>query len=368
MRKEFITGAASAVAAAAAVVFVIGIFRPGFPGMETTSETATVPQETVIQPTWAQEGTEGYWFDYKEPVTFEATMAEDHSAAAIAEINRQLIDISPEKEGAAEMKDLVDIDLSGSLKGVALPDLKYTHLSFILGNDEDPYPGLSNVIYGMKKGDETDADILFSDSYMNDVRLAGKTITFHIKINEIREMTELTDESVSKLTGGDYSTVDEYAASLIKDLEAHDLMSDRFEAACEAYNELVEGSVIGIPDEIMKKYYEKFDQEEAALMERNGYSSLEELCAYRGISRHEYETQRQESVYRDAKKESIEKYIIEKEGLTPDDAALKRYWEMNFGYIPDGEDLADIKSGTDEDQLLRMAAVIVWFSDRAEAR
>lgn len=368
MRKEFMIGAAAVIGAAAAAVFIIGIFKPGFPGMETTAEPGTVPPETVIQPTWAQEGTEGYWFDYKEPVTFETTMAEDHSEAAIEEITRQLTELSPEKEGAAEMKDIVDIDLSGSLKGVALPDLKYRHLSFILGNDEDPYPGLSNVIYGMKKGDETDTDIQFSDSYTNDARLAGKTVTFHIKVNEVREPVELTDEAVSKLTDGNYTTVDEYAASLIKEIEAHDLMSDRFAAACEAYNDLVEGSVIGIPDETMRKYYEQFDQEESELMEKNGYSSLEELCAYRGISRHEYETQRQESVYRNAKKESIEKYIIENEGLKADDAALKRYWEMNFGYVPDDETLADIKSGTNGEQLVRMAAVIVWFADRAAVR
>lgn len=94
----------------------------------------------------------------------------------------------------ADMKDKVKVDLKLSIAGVPLEGGAVSGHQFVLGGDAI-IPGLSEQIVGMSTGEERTFILPFPKEF-HDINLAGKEVTFSVKLTDVYERTlpEITDE------------------------------------------------------------------------------------------------------------------------------------------------------------------------------
>jgi len=166
-----------------------------------------------------------------------------------AEIDAQINNILksyPEKEEItdrpAEKGDTVNIDFVGTENGVEFDggqakghDLELGSNSFINGFEDG--------LIGVKKGDVKDLNLKFPDDY-HDANHAGKDVTFKVTVNGIykKKDAELTDEWVSKTTGGKQKTVSEYKQFLKDSLAKSKQFSSDQQAQQQVLNSVIEAS------------------------------------------------------------------------------------------------------------------------------
>lgn len=114
------------------------------------------------------------------------------------------------KEGPLEMGDIAIIDYTGYVDGVAFDggsdigaEVEIGAGGFIEGFEEG--------LVGAKKGDSLTLNLSFPENYWAP-DLAGKAVVFDVKINSAAAMVEaeFTDDFVTTLTQGAYTTVDDF--------------------------------------------------------------------------------------------------------------------------------------------------------------
>ncbi|MCA6071334.1 MAG: trigger factor, partial [Endomicrobium sp.] len=135
--------------------------------------------------------------DYKNiPVTKEVFKITDESLSqsldALRERNAKLV---PSKSGDVTNKNFVSVDYDAfDVDGKALPEITARGHMLDLSS-ENALKGFREAIIGAKIGDEKDADIEYPADYPNKT-LAGKTISFKIKVIEVKEkeLPELSDD------------------------------------------------------------------------------------------------------------------------------------------------------------------------------
>ena len=117
---------------------------------------------------------------------------------------------------AAQNGDVVNIDYSGTVDGVAFNGGTYQGYDLTLGSGSF-ITGFEDQIVGHNTGDTFDVTVTFPDGYdANTVELSGKEAVFRVTVNSISEPVtpELTDEWVDSTfgTGDDVHTVEELKA------------------------------------------------------------------------------------------------------------------------------------------------------------
>jgi len=121
-----------------------------------------------------------------------------------AEIDKALDDLrkirAEEKEVDREAKkgDLVEIDFTTTLGGVAIEGGQATKYPLVLG-DKQMIPGFEEKVEGMKKGDEKKFKLKFPQDYKKD--LADKEAEFTVRLLTVKErkLPELNDEFAKSL-------------------------------------------------------------------------------------------------------------------------------------------------------------------------
>ena len=140
---------------------------------------------------------------------------------------------------AAQNGDVVNIDYSGTVDGVAFNGGTYQGYDLTLGSGSF-IPGFEDQIVGHNTGDTFDVTVTFPDGYDastdsdgNTVELSGKEAVFRVTVNSISEPVtpELTDEWVDSTfgTSDDVHTVEELKAffsSALYDQNLEDAIMD----------------------------------------------------------------------------------------------------------------------------------------------
>jgi len=183
------------------------------------------------------------------------------------------------KEGAIENGDIAIIDYAGYLDGVAFEggtdighELEIGSGSFIEGFEEG--------LIGAKKGDTVSLNLTFPLDY-HSVDLAGKEVVFEVKINSAAALVvpEFTDEFVTKLTDGLYTTTDEfckYARGFLTEERKYNAVMD-YLVENTSFGKLNE-EYIAAALEMEKQYYSTMVY---------GFGSVEELEMYFGAENSE---------------------------------------------------------------------------------
>ena len=140
---------------------------------------------------------------------------------------------------AAQNGDVVNIDYSGTVDGVAFNDGTYQGYDLTLGSGSF-ITGFEDQIVGHNTGDTFDVTVTFPDGYDastdsdgNTVELSGKEAVFRVTVNSISEPVtpELTDEWVDSTfgTGDDVHTVEAlrtYFSDALYDQNLEDAIMD----------------------------------------------------------------------------------------------------------------------------------------------
>jgi trigger factor len=160
----------------------------------------------------------------------------DDKLKELTDRNTRLVSVEREvKKG-----DIAVIDYQGTDKGKAFEGGTAENYSLEIGSDSF-VPGFEEQIIGMKTGEEKDIDITFPEDYHKE--LAGKTVVFHVKVNEVKEkqVPALDDEFAKDVS--EFDTMKDLKADLKKKTAA-----EREEAAQS-----------GFEDELMKQVAENIE-------------------------------------------------------------------------------------------------------------
>jgi len=121
----------------------------------------------------------------------------DKRLEELREIHAQLVSVD-EGRGVQE-GDYAVIDYTGLWNGKPLRDMKGRDFMVLVGSKHF-YPDLETGIVGMKKDEEKEIQVKFNAD-LDDKKLAGKSVAFHVKIKDIKkkDLPELNDEFAKSL-------------------------------------------------------------------------------------------------------------------------------------------------------------------------
>jgi len=172
------------------------------PHIEITKIEPVVFKATVSLPPTVELG------DYREIRIDKETVSVDEAEVdkVVEQVRLQSATWEP-VERPVKFEDLVAMDLFGTVDGEKLVDQK----DFQMQAHKDmpmPVPGFSEQIEGMEKGQEKEFNIEIPSDF-NAPKIAGKTCSFKVKLNEVKEqkLPEVNDD-FAKGMGGDFDTVE----------------------------------------------------------------------------------------------------------------------------------------------------------------
>ena len=230
-------------------------------------------------------------------------------------------------EGTVEEGDIVNIDYEGTLDGEAFDggsaegyDLEIGSGTFIDGFEE----GLT----GLEIGSETDLDLTFPEDYQSE-DLAGKDVVFHVTINSVQRVPELTDEVAAKVADG--KTAEEYKESVRQDLIDTETLTQEQNAKYDLIDQVYENATIdGYPEEKLE-FYTKYAKYMYAQQAEAYGMTLEDMCTAYGMTEEEFMTSLEDSYKEMLSQEMVLKAVAETEKLEVTDeeyqAGVEKYAE-----------------------------------------
>ncbi|MDR2505862.1 MAG: trigger factor [Oscillospiraceae bacterium] len=155
----------------------------------------------------------------------------------------------------AKEDDVVNIDYAGTVDGEAFDGGAADDQELTLGSGQF-IPGFEDQVIGMSAGEEKDINVTFPEAYGND-ELNGKDAVFHVKLNSIseKELPELDDEFAKDVS--EFDTLEEYRASVRKDLEEKAKTNAENEWDNELLERLAELSETEIPEIMIEREVEE---------------------------------------------------------------------------------------------------------------
>ncbi len=158
------------------------------------------------------------------------------------------------KDRASEMGDIVNIDYTGKIDGEEFEGGTDSGYELELGSG-DFLEDFENSLVGKKAGETVTFQLTFPEDY--DPGVAGKEAEFTVKINSISEAVtpEYNEEYVKSVS--DFETIEEYEASVKKQLQEEAEDSSKMEAEENALRLAIENATVdGYPQELYDFFYD----------------------------------------------------------------------------------------------------------------
>lgn len=157
------------------------------------------------------------------------------------------------KDGKVEKGNVAIIDFEGFKDGVAFDGGKGENYSLEIGSNTF-IPGFEDGVIGMKSGEEKDIELTFPKDYAAK-DLAGKKVTFKVKVNEVKEKVnrELDEDFFDDLGMKDVKNEKDLRAEIKKSIEEQKKLAAEnahIDALLEAVSKNVE---VDIPEEMVNE-------------------------------------------------------------------------------------------------------------------
>ena len=252
--------------------------------------------------------------------------------------------------------DYVIIDYEGKMDGNPLEEGKAIDYSVEVGNGRF-IPTFEEKLIGLRPEEEKDLEISFSDDY-GYKKWAGKTVTFHVKIKEIKEkvLPLLDDEFAKDL--GNYSSLEELKSQLKQDIEREKQSALDHRLKDQVVDQLLQAHSFEIPESLVKDQTHVLVSDTKMRLAAQGMD-LNKL----GVTEEKLHENYQEMAKKQVQTFLILEKIAEQEGITVIEEevegrlkeiserthqkldVVKRYYEKN-GLIP------EVKAGILSDKTL----------------
>lgn len=187
--------------------------------------------------------------------------------------------------------DTVDVDYSGAdEEGNKIDDVQGENFGVALGQGQ-ALPDFEALVKTAKVGEEKTGPVKFPDDYPHKP-LAGKTVTFTIKVNKIQssQKPEVTDDFAKKVG---QENVEKMKASIVEHIAGTKAQTARSQAMKKLLDGLVEQVTFDIPEAMLDARVERVMQEQAMKLQRMGIDDLRK-------------EQAQDEKREEAKKEALE--------------------------------------------------------------
>lgn len=186
--------------------------------------------------------------------------------------------------------DTLDIDFVGTMDGVEFEGGSAKNQKISLVENTGYIDGFDKDLYGVMPGTTVVTDVVFPEDY-GMATLAGKAAQFSITVNGIRKY-EYTDENVTNLTAGDYTTVAAFREYYVKTMTINNLKMYKNNLTSKIVKAIKECSTdILIPEaQINHYYYDEmsyyeayYEQYASYLLYYYGIESYDDFLKYYGV-------------------------------------------------------------------------------------
>lgn len=217
--------------------------------------------------------------------------------------------------------DFANIDFKGYLDGKPFSGGAAAGYTLEIGSGQF-IPGFEEQLIGMKVGEEKDINVTFPEQYHSE-ELAGKEVTFNVKINGLKErsLPELDDEFAKDL--GEYETLAELRDSIRERLEASLTRVTKEEMENKLIEQIIENSTINLPRSMIQGQVETmFNNFRFNLM----YSgmTLEQYLEFTNQTEEELQKEMEPEAIRQLKRSLILDEVAEQEGISVSDEEIER--------------------------------------------
>ena len=195
-------------------------------------------------------------------------------------------------EGVVEEGDRLVIDYNGTLAdGTTQDGMNTTGATLGPVGDAGYIEGFEEGLLGVPVGETVTLELQFPDPYLNNPDLAGKDVTFVVKVRSkiVDTLPELTDAFIKENT--EYKTLDAMKAGVRAKLEADAVNEQLMDLKNELYEKIYdEAVVLGYPEGKVQETVDKLEGDYKAIAETYGYSDWDQFRNdYFNMEQAEYE-------------------------------------------------------------------------------
>ncbi len=254
--------------------------------------------------------------------------------------------------------DFVIVDYEAEMDGKPLEAGKAIDLTVEVGSGRF-IPAFEEKLIGLRLEEESDIEVSFPEDY-GYKKWAGKAISFHVKIKEIKEkiFPTLDDEFAKDL--GDYSSLEELKDKLRQEIEREKQLTLEGQLKDQVVDQLLQKSTFEVPESLVEEQTKSLvsdtklrlasqgikmetlgvseeklqgDYREMAMKQVRTFLILEKIAGQEGITvmDEEVESRIREISERTHQKLDVVKRYYEKNGLIPEvKAGIMNEKTMNF--------------------------------------
>ena len=222
------------------------------------------------------------------------------------------------KDGVVE-GDVATINFTGTIDGEEFDGGSADDYELTIG-EGSMIDGFEDGIVGMKPGETKELDLTFPDDYYEE-DLAGKAVVFKVTLQKAVRKAELTEDWVTANT--DYKSVDEYKASVKKNLEEQAAEAADSTLRDNAWSEVLSASEVKkYPEADVNTAIDEYKASYETYIEEIGIEMSDFLDA-QGMTQDDFDEQCKETAQARVEQNMIVQEIMNKEGLSIDDDADK---------------------------------------------
>ena len=226
-----------------------------------------------------------------------------------------------DEERPAQNGDFVQVDYEGFKDGKPFEDTKKTENFVIKLGDAHIAEDFDKGVVGMNPGDEKEITVSFPEDYFNK-KLAGHTVDFKVKLNEIRKevLPEIDDEMAKQL--GPFTTLDEVRDKIRENLtQGYDKRIEQ-ELNEQIFSQILETTDFEVPD-VMVEY----ELNSIIADAERSFSYHNKTFEEAGISRESLTEKYRDTAEKQVRRQLILGKIIQQEKMELADADLEKGFE-----------------------------------------
>lgn len=278
----------------------------------------------------------------------KVTVTKKEVAEKIDSLLKEYAELVVKEDGeSVEDGDVAIIDFEGFKDGVAFDGGKGENYSLEIGSNTF-IPGFEDGVKGMKKGEEKDLELTFPEDYGVD-DLAGKKVTFKVKVNEIKKkvIPELDKDFFEDLGMEDVTNKEELEAKMKEEIKAEKEKNAESKYVDELLEAATENMSCDIDDEIVLAEAENMYQDFLERMKMQGLTE-EIYLQYANTTKKDIIDHMKEEALKRLKNSYLLNAIIKEEKIEADvEEAKKEIEEMAKKYNMTTEDVEHSIGGID---------------------
>ena len=266
----------------------------------------------------------------------------------VREQNSRMVTID---DRAVQDKDIVNIDYSGSVDGVAFDggtaqgqDLTIGSHSFI-----DTF---EDQIIGKNIGEEFDVNVTFPGEY-HEQSLAGKPAVFKVKLNgiKVKELPEADDEFAEEVS--DFDNMNDYRADVKKNLEEKKAKEVRAAKEDAVITKIIENTKMEIPQGMIDLQKERMAEDFAQRLQYQGLS-IEQYLKFTGMTAKQFVDELEPRALTQIKTRLVLEAVAKAENIEVTDEDIeKEYKDMADRYQMEVDKIKEL-IGEKEKETMRM--------------